>query len=125
MRPGNARGAARSEPLTTARGTGPGGLGWLLAGQRATAAERQRSVELPNLWVRQIEGFLASVPVRSGQDRVLHTEVIREHLVVDPDTGTLSGLLDFECAMTGDRACEFVAAGLFVSREIRACSAES
>lgn len=27
-----------------------------------------------------------------------------------------SGLLDFECAMTGDRAYEFAAAGLFVSR---------
>ena len=47
---------------------------------------------------------------------LLHTEVIREHLVVDPGSWTLSGLLDFECALTGDRAYEFVAAGLFVSR---------
>jgi hygromycin-B 7''-O-kinase len=29
---------------------------------------------------------------------------------------TLSGLPDFETAMTGDRACEFAAVGLFVSR---------
>jgi len=33
-----------------------------------------------------------------------------------PGSWTLSGLLDFECALTGDRAYEFVAAGLFVSR---------
>jgi len=34
---------------------------------------------------------------------LLHTEVIREHLLVDPGTWTLSGRLDFETAMTGDR----------------------
>jgi hygromycin-B 7''-O-kinase len=47
---------------------------------------------------------------------LLHTEVTREHLVVNPDTWTLSGLLDFETAMTGDRAYEFVTVGLLVSR---------
>jgi hygromycin-B 7''-O-kinase len=36
--------------------------------------------------------------------------------VVNPGTWTLSGLLDFETAKTGDRAYEFVAVGLFVSR---------
>ena len=40
----------------------------------------------------------------------------REHLVVNLGTWTLSGLLDFECAMTGDRAYEFAVVGLFVSR---------
>jgi hygromycin-B 7''-O-kinase len=42
---------------------------------------------------------------------LLHTEVTREHLVVNPGTWTLSGLLDFERAMTGDRAYEFAEAG--------------
>ena len=52
-----------------------------------------------------------------GRERVLlHTEVIREHLVVTPGPWTLSGLLDFETAMTGDRAYEFAAAALFISR---------
>ena len=87
-----------------------------LAGQRATATERQRQVKLPDPWLSQIEGFLESAPLTPGQQRVLlHTEVIREHLVVNPGTWTLSGLLDFERAMTGDRAYEFAAAGLFVS----------
>jgi hygromycin-B 7''-O-kinase len=88
-----------------------------LAGQRATALERQRQVKLPDLWLSQIEDFLDSVPLTPGRERVLlHTEVIREHLVVNPGTWTLSGLLDFETAMTGDRAYEFAAVGLFVSR---------
>lgn len=72
---------------------------------------------LPDLWLSQIEGFLESVPLMPGRERVLlHTEVIREHLVVTPGPWTLSGLLDFETAMTGDRAYEFAAVGLFISR---------
>ena len=74
-------------------------------------------MKLPDLWLGQIERFLESVPLTPGRERVLlHTEVMREHLVVNPGTWTLSGLLDFERAMTGDRAYEFVAVGLFVSR---------
>jgi hygromycin-B 7''-O-kinase len=57
------------------------------------------------------------VPLITGRERVLlHTEVMREHLVVNPGTWTLSGLLGVERAVTGDRAYEFVAVGLFVSR---------
>jgi hypothetical protein len=47
-------------------------------------------------------------PVVSAPDSVTEARV--------PGTWTLSGLLDFETAMTGDRACEFAAAGLFLSR---------
>jgi hygromycin-B 7''-O-kinase len=95
---------------------GPADWADFLAGQRATAPQRQREVKLPDLWLSQIEGFLESVPLTPGRDRVLlHTEVTREHLVVNPGTWTLSGLLDFETVMTGDRAYEFAAAGLFVS----------
>jgi hygromycin-B 7''-O-kinase len=88
-----------------------------LAGQRATAVRRQRAVRLPDPWLGQIEGFLGAAPLTPGRGRVLlHTEVTREHLVASPGPWTLSGLLDFETAMTGDRAYEFAAAGLFVSR---------
>ena len=96
---------------------GPADWAGFLACQRATAPQRQREVELPEPWLSQIEGFLESVPLAPGQERVLlHTEVIRDHLVVSPGTWTLSGLLDFETAMTGDRAYEFAAAGLFIPR---------
>ena len=74
-------------------------------------------MKLPDPWLSQIEGFLDSVPLAPGPERVLlHTEVIREHLLVAPGTWTLSGLLDFETAMTGNRAYEFVAVALFVAR---------
>ena len=96
---------------------GPADWADFLADQRATASERQRVVKLPGRWLSQIEGFLASVPTAPGRERVLlHTEVTREHLLVNSDTWTLSGLLDFETAMTGDRAYEFAAAGLFLPR---------
>ena len=96
---------------------GPADWACFLAGQRAKARERQREVKLPGLWLSQIEGFLESAPLAPGRERVLlHTEVTREHLVVNPGTWTLSGLLDFETAMTGDRAYEFVTVGLLVSR---------
>jgi hygromycin-B 7''-O-kinase len=105
------------DPGPLPRVLGPADWAGFLAGQRATAPERQRAVLLPDPWLGQIEGFLDSVPLTSGRERVLlHTEVIRDHLVVNPGTWTLSGLLDFERAMTGDRAYEFAAAGLFVAR---------
>jgi len=45
-------------------------------------------VKLPDLWLSQIEGFLESVPLTPGPERVLlHTEVTREHLVVTPVRG--------------------------------------
>jgi hygromycin-B 7''-O-kinase len=49
---------------------------------------------------------------------LLHTEIMREHLLVSqhPDGWSLSGLFDFEPAMRGAREYEFAAVGLFVSR---------
>lgn len=92
---------------------GPAGWAGFLARQRATAAERQRKAGLPQAWLSQIEPFLGSVPLASGHQRaLLHTEVTRENLIVSPGTWTLSGLVDFETAMTGDRSYEFAAAGL-------------
>ena len=63
----------------------PGPAGWagFLAGQRATAVERQRKAGPPDPWLGQIEGFLASVPLTPGR-ALLHTEVTRGHLLVDP-----------------------------------------
>jgi hygromycin-B 7''-O-kinase len=94
---------------------GPADWDGFLAEQRATARQRQRDVELPDLWLSQVEGFLASVPLAPGRERVLlHTEVTRGHLLVDPGTWMLSGLLDFETAVAGDRGYDFAGAGLSV-----------
>jgi hygromycin-B 7''-O-kinase len=74
--------------------------------------DRQREAGLPQAWLSQIETFLGSVPLTPGRRRtLLHTEVTRENLMVSPGTWTLSGLLDFETAMVGDRPYEFAAVG--------------
>jgi hygromycin-B 7''-O-kinase len=97
--------------------TGPESWATFVTGQRATAVERQRQVELPDVWLEQIPDFLDSV-LRPGEpDRaLLHTEVMREHLVVDPGRWRLSGILDFEDAMIGDAAYDFAAVGVFTSK---------
>ena len=96
---------------------GPADWAGFLARQRAAATERQRGLRLPDLWLSQIEGFLDSVTLASEAEPVLlHTEVTGENLIVNLGTRTLSGLLDFETAMTGDRGYEFPAVGLLVAR---------
>lgn len=96
---------------------GPADWAGFLASQRATAVERQREAGLPQAWLSQIDPFLGSVPLSPGRQRVvlLHTEVTGENLMVSPGTWTLSGLLDFETAMTGDRPYEFAAAGRWLA----------
>ncbi|MEV5608974.1 aminoglycoside phosphotransferase family protein [Streptomyces sp. NPDC052225] len=98
-----------------------------VAGQRAKAVRRQREKGLPEEWCAQIDAFLdRHVPSLGGQPALLHTEFMREHLLVegDGDSGSgrdtasarLSGLFDFEPAMIGDPVYDFVAVGLFVTR---------
>ncbi|MDA1358641.1 aminoglycoside 3'-phosphotransferase/choline kinase family protein [Glycomyces luteolus] len=88
-----------------------------VAEQRATAVERQRARGLPEAWLEQIPDFLAAQPLRDGDEHaLLHTEVMREHLLIDPRTWTLTGLFDFEPAMIGGAAYEFAAVGVFTAR---------
>jgi hygromycin-B 7''-O-kinase len=98
---------------------GPPDWDRFLAQQRAGCLDRQRICGLPSAWLNQIPAFLDSVTLDpSPRPVLLHTEVMREHLLVttDPDGWSLSGLVDFEPAMRGAREYEFAAVGLFVSR---------
>jgi hygromycin-B 7''-O-kinase len=95
---------------------GPPNWGAFLAEQRATAVRRQRDRKLPDRWLEQIPDFLASVALPDQPTpALLHTEVMREHLVVDPVRWTLTGTFDFEPAMIGDRAYDFGAVGVFTT----------
>lgn len=50
---------------------------------------------------------------------LLHTEIMQQHLLADQGQDgawRLSGLIDFEPAMRGDREYEFVAVGVFVAQ---------
>ncbi|MFJ4671188.1 phosphotransferase family protein [Kitasatospora purpeofusca] len=96
---------------------GPGDWGAFTDRQRAGAVGRQRERGLPDAWLERIPGFLDAAELPREPERVLlHTEFMRQHLLLDPATGRLSGLFDFEPAMIGDRAYDFVGVGVFVTR---------
>lgn len=89
-----------------------------IAAQTVSAVERQRRRGLDPHWLEQIPAFLGAwKPAASGTRCLLHTEVMREHLLVQPGSEgwQLSGLFDFEPAMCGDPAYEFASVGLFVA----------
>jgi len=89
-----------------------------VAQQHARCVGEQRDLGLPAAWADQIPGFLDAVALPPGTPVLLHTEVMREHLLVTegPDGAwRLSGLIDFEPAMRGEREYEFAAVGVFVA----------
>lgn len=89
-----------------------------VAAQRANAVEHQRAKGLDEAWLAQIPAFLEAVPLELEGPRVLlHTEVMREHLLVrEGERGwELSGLFDFEPAMCGAPEYELASVGVFVS----------
>jgi hygromycin-B 7''-O-kinase len=84
-----------------------------IAEQAVTAAQRQSKRGLDAYWVEQIDGFLARWhPPPAPRHALLHTEIMREHLMVDAD-GRASGLFDFEPAMVGAPEYEFASVGIF------------
>lgn len=88
--------------------------------QAAGCVARQRSNGVDEHWLRQIPGFLERTDLTSDRPGLvlLHTEVMREHLLarIDGNEPTLSGLIDFEPAMSGAAEYEFASVGLFVSK---------
>jgi aminoglycoside phosphotransferase (APT) family kinase protein len=46
-------------------------------------------------------------PARDGSRRFIHNDICPDHLLVDPDTGRLTGLIDFTDAMVGDPVLDF------------------
>ncbi len=96
----------------------PPDWGAFVDAQRASAVERQRAKGLDEAWLAQIPAFLESVVLAPPSQRVLlHTEVMREHLLVREGARgwELSGLFDFEPAMAGAAEYELASVGVFVS----------
>jgi hygromycin-B 7''-O-kinase len=96
----------------------PGDWPAFVAQQREQVVGEQISLGLPTAWADQIPGFLDEVALPNRTPVLLHTEVMREHLLVTEDHGgawRLSGLIDFEPAMRGDREYEWAAVGVFVA----------
>lgn len=88
-----------------------------LAEQRRTCVERQARHGLDARWLEQIPAYLASVELDDARPALLHTEIMREHILVSERDGTwhISGLIDFEPAMIGHPEYELASVGLFVS----------
>jgi hygromycin-B 7''-O-kinase len=89
-----------------------------VARQRAVVVSEQLGLGLPTAWADQIPGFLDEVGLPVRAPVLLHTEVMREHLLVTEDAGgawRLSGLIDFEPTMRGDREYEWGAVAVFVA----------
>ena len=89
------------------------GMEGFVSAQRSTARSRQEARGLSEGWLAQIEPFLASVTWVPSEPVLLHTEVMREHLVVE--SGQLTGLFDFEPSMVGHPEYELASVGLFVT----------
>ena len=86
--------------------------------QRASCRDRQLAKGLGVPWVDAVEGFLTRwTPAYDGAPVMLHTEVMRQHLLVEQRNGAWrpSGLIDFEPAMLGAPEYEFSAVGIFVT----------
>lgn len=88
--------------------------------QADACVEQQRSRGLGEHWVRQIPDFLAGSDLRSLERAtpvLLHTEIMREHVLVEPVAGgwALSGLIDFEPARTGAAEYELGSVGIFLA----------
>lgn len=85
--------------------------------QRETAVARQAAKGLAPEWRHQVGDFLERwMPHDYGRRVLLHTEVMREHLLAEQRDGAwrLTGLVDFEPAMIGAPEYEFASVGLFV-----------
>jgi hygromycin-B 7''-O-kinase len=86
--------------------------------QRVSCRERQQVKGLGSPWVDAVEDFLARWTPRDDGARVLlHTEVMRQHVLVERHQGAwrLSGLIDFEPAMLGAPEYELASAGVFLT----------
>jgi hygromycin-B 7''-O-kinase len=88
--------------------------------QKRTTLALQQKRELDREWLEQIPDFLdaeCDALETAEAESPLHTEVMREHLLVERVNGEyeLSGLWDFEPSMIGAPEYEFASVGVFFS----------
>ena len=89
-----------------------------LPAQLASAVERQRAHGLDAYWLERLPEFLhAWMPPPDARRSLLHTELMREHLMLEEgrDGWQWSGLFDFEPAMVGAPEYELASLGIFVA----------
>jgi len=90
-------------------------------GQVDGCLAHHQATGLADRWCRQIPAFVANLGLTerpAASLRILHTELMPAHVLVQPATEGLaiSGLIDFEPAMIGHREYEWGAVAIFLSR---------
>jgi len=105
---------------TATDGLAPLAIDWprFMDAQRASCRDRQVAKGLAAPWVDAVGDFLARwAPSDDGRRVLLHTEVMREHTLVQRRGGAwyISGLIDFEPAMAGAPEYEFAPVGIFLT----------
>jgi aminoglycoside phosphotransferase (APT) family kinase protein len=80
-----------------------------LQAELAAAAGLVRPL-LSSVLLTEAESYLGGripVPAQDGPRRFIHNDVCPDHLIVDPRSGRLIGLIDFTDAMTGEPVLDF------------------
>jgi aminoglycoside phosphotransferase (APT) family kinase protein len=110
-----ALGAIHSIPADAARAAGVSEETDDVEGQRAwirQGLDGLRSIRAMEPIVDQAANWLERIPLPtarfSGPLRFIHQDLSPEHLVVDPETGRLNGILDWTDTQLGDAARDFV-----------------
>jgi aminoglycoside phosphotransferase (APT) family kinase protein len=82
----------------------------VLRAELAAVADLARPLLGPDLLPRAKPYLAGQVrePPQDGPLRFIHNDICPDHVIVDPDTGRLNGLIDFGDAMTGDPVLDFV-----------------
>jgi hygromycin-B 7''-O-kinase len=100
-------------------GFGPLRIDWdaFVAEREVATLAQQRRRQLDPRWLEQIPGFLARHRPTDPRRVVLHTELMREHILVVRGADGLvpTGLVDFEPAMIGAPEYELASVGVFVT----------
>lgn len=112
---GEALGAIHSTPLSAARDAGlaeldrgePGRTAWFEGGSEGLRALRGRDASLDEAieWAALLDDPLRKL---DAPTRFIHHDVSPEHLLADPQTGRLCGIIDWTDAILGDPARDFV-----------------
>jgi len=89
-----------------------------MAQQVSNCVEHHRRNKLPEELLKQIPDYIApALPVIESSPVVfLHTELMREHVFVDPDRLTITGLIDFEPSTMGAVEYDFGGVPIFISQ---------
>ncbi|MCG6955071.1 MAG: phosphotransferase [Gemmatimonadetes bacterium] len=111
---GEALGTIHSVPEAVARTAGlaeldrsePGRIDWFTRGLAGVRALNDRDGTLNEAveWLSQVDDPLRRL---DAPLRMIHHDVSPEHLLVDPETGRLVGILDWTDAILGDPARDF------------------